>query len=115
MHEFSVAIGMLEAIGETLGGPRPLAGATVVVGPLSGVNPEALRFAFPEAAEQEGYGRPELTVREVPARLCCRTCGAFYETADLMAVCPLCNGLAREVQAGEECYVESVDVVETAT
>lgn len=113
MHEFSVAIGMLDTIGETLGGASPLASATVVLGPLSGVNADALRFAFPEAAAQEGFGEPELIVRDVPARLRCRECGAEYETRDFLAVCPACSALAREVLSGEECYVESVEVLET--
>ncbi len=112
MHELSVAESMLDLVADRLGGPRPLVAATARVGVLSGVDPQALEFAFPEAAEALGFGRPALEIRTVPARAVCRACAAAYAMHDAFAVCPQCGALERTLEGGDDLCLESVEVEE---
>ncbi|MBN1256140.1 MAG: hydrogenase maturation nickel metallochaperone HypA [Planctomycetes bacterium] len=112
MHEFSIASDMLKIVEDQLGGKQALISATVTIGPLSGVNPESLRFCFTELAEMEGFGRPELAVNEVPARIQCRACGQEYETRDLFELCPRCGELDRIILSGEEFTLDKVEIEE---
>lgn len=112
MHELSIAESMLSAIEDQLGGVKRLVGAQVTLGPLAGICPSALSFGFAEVADARGFGRPELTINEVPARLVCLACHEEYTAADLMELCPHCGHLERTVLSGDEFTLDSVELEE---
>ena len=58
------------------------------IGTLSGVVPDALRFAFDTLTTgtlAEGAG---LAIDDVPARFWCGTCAKEFEAGDLLSECP---------------------------
>jgi hydrogenase nickel incorporation protein HypA/HybF len=110
VHELSVAESIIDIIEQAVDEPQPIERATVVMGPFAGINAESLKFFFPEAAEARGFGRPELVVQAVPARVHCTECDEDYETDDVARGCPRCGGLQREVLSGREFTLESVEV-----
>ena len=110
MHEFSIAESILNTVEERLGEKKELVTATLTVGLLSGVNPEALKFCFAELADQRGFGRPRLIVNEVPAKLHCSDCGEDYQTRDMALGCPRCSSWNRRILGGRECMIENVEV-----
>ncbi|MFH0911415.1 MAG: hydrogenase maturation nickel metallochaperone HypA [Planctomycetota bacterium] len=112
MHEWTLAADMLKLVEKALGGKRRLVSATLTLGPLSGVSAEALCFAFPEIARQEGFGEPRLLIRQAQARLRCRGCGAEYVVEDFHASCPACRSFDRTILGGREFILESVEVEE---
>ncbi len=112
MHELSIAEEMLRVIGDAIGGSRPLGRVSLVVGPLSGVSADSLRFCMAEMAREQGFGTPEIDVSEPPARVACRSCGAGYEPGDFYDSCPLCGSPDKTILSGRECTVESVDLLE---
>jgi hydrogenase nickel incorporation protein HypA/HybF len=79
----------------------------VTVGALRQVVPDALAFAFELLAPGV-----ELEIVEVPARGCCRMCGAASALDAFPLACAACGGLDVEIVAGEELRVESLDVEE---
>jgi hydrogenase nickel incorporation protein HypA/HybF len=115
LHELSIAEDMFRVIEKVLGRRRELAAVTLVLGPLSGVSGEALRFCFGEVASSRGFGRPELVIRKTKARIQCRGCGGEYEASDFYEGCPSCGSLDRNILSGRECMVESVEVEEEET
>jgi hydrogenase nickel incorporation protein HypA/HybF len=109
MHEFSIAEGMMGTIKQVIKPARPITKAFVTLGPFSGVSPDVLSFCFPEVASLHGYGKPELVVNRVPARMRC-VCGNEYGVTDVFSVCPACGSLDRDVLSGRECTLDSVEV-----
>lgn len=96
-------------IGRAIGGARPLDRVNVTIGPLSGISPESLRFCFTEVANSEGFGRPELVITEIAARLVCLACGNEYQAADFYDGCPSCGSIDRKILSGREFTVDSVE------
>jgi hydrogenase nickel incorporation protein HypA/HybF len=112
MHELSI---MQSALSQALEEARK-AGASQVfeirlrIGALSGVVPEALRFAFETLSAGTPAENAVLTIQEVPARFWCETCQREFETAELFGECPDCNHPSRELRAGREMELASLEI-----
>jgi len=112
MHELSVAAALIEEVERAV---RPQAGGrvlsvTVRVGTLSGVDPEALRLAFPVACEGTAVEGAELVIEDVAARAFCRSCRRDIQPAFPFFVCEECGGTDVEITTGRELTLQSVDV-----
>jgi len=112
LHELSIAEDMIRVIEKALGCRRELCTVTLILGPLSGVSAESLRFCFSEIAASRGFGSPELVVKKTMARVYCRNCKSEYEAEDFFDGCPSCGSFEREIRSGRECMVESVEIEE---
>lgn len=111
MHEFSVALALVEQIEQArrrAGAARVLA-VTVQVGAWSGVVAEALAFAFPEAARPT-LGEVALQIEAVPLGLRCRRCGAAEEPEHGLLVCGGCGSQDVEVTSGRELLLARLEV-----
>ncbi len=106
MHELSIAEAVL-AIAERHARGRQLTRVEVAVGHLRQVVPSALEFAFELLAPGV-----ELEIVDVPAAGSCRACGRESRLDGFPLICPACGSAEREVVAGEELRVESLDVEE---
>ena len=112
MHEASIMEALLETAREEMnraGGCRILR-IEVTVGVLSGVNAEALRFAFRMLAPGTPAQGAELALRE--ARASCRfgSCGKTSLVDDPFAPCPACGSVEVEIRGGDELLLSSLDV-----
>ena len=112
MHELSIAEGILDRIAAVDGMPKRLETVRLRLGPLSGVSADALRFCFTEAARARGFGAPALEIEETRLEWRCERCGAVHQSEDPMQPCPACGERRRELVAGNELIVESVDVAD---
>jgi len=110
VHEFSLAEEMLVMISDVIGSGRRLERVNLVIGPLSGVSADSLRFCFTELAAMRGLGSPDLVVEEPPASLRCRSCGLSYEVHEFVEGCPACGSMERDILSGMECMLESIEV-----
>ena len=112
MHEF----GIMEAALETAAQKTRAAGATQIhrlklrVGKLSGVVPEALRFAFDALKDKSLAAQAELQIEEVPAACWCASCAAEFETADLKYECPRCHQPSGDLRRGKEMELASLEI-----
>ncbi len=92
------------------------AGATRVysirlrVGALSGAVPDALQFAFEALATGTPAEGGKLLVEDVPARFWCESCAREFQSDDMFAECPECHKVSRELRAGRELEVASLEV-----
>lgn len=57
------------------------------------------------------FGDVQIDIRRAPARLQCMTCFGEYHQANPM-ICPFCGGLGAKVLSGEECFVETVEMLD---
>jgi len=113
MHELSIAHDMVGMVTENIARfpAARVASLTVTLGVYSGVDPEALRFAFPVAAEGTLLEGAELVIETLPVTFRCRNCGAGPFEAGAM-MCPRCRSLNIEVTTGREIDISSVEIIE---
>lgn len=111
MHELSVTESILE-IALRYGREAGAAGVTdlyLVIGDLSSIVDESVQFYWDIIAEDTPAAGSTLHFRRIPGRLGCRTCGHTYSPNETLP-CPACGGIEIDVLAGDEFYLESIEV-----
>ena len=83
---------------------------TMRVGALSGVVPDALRFAFDVLTQGTMAEGARLTIESVPIVARCATCDREFEAADLFGGCPRCGKTATKLRQGRELELASLEV-----
>lgn len=109
MHELSVCQALLAQL-EQIARDRnaDVVGVTVVIGPLSGVEPALLRQAFPLASAGTCAARAELTIHSPPVRVKCRQCRLEGAAAPNRMLCIHCGAWQVDVVGGDELLLGSV-------
>lgn len=105
MHEFSLADDLLRLARDEArkAGVARLDRIIVRVGGVSGVNIEALEFAFGFLREQDEITiTAELVVERVPGRGRCSKCGLEVELESYFLYCPECKTPTVEITQGRE-------------
>ncbi len=116
MHELSIAQALIDQVGaaaKAQGATRVLS-IRVVVGALSGVDPEALRMVFPLASEETLLAGSALEVESVAASVRCKACGDVSVPDAPFVYCAACGSHEVEIEAGRELYIRSAEI-ETET
>ncbi len=80
------------------------------MGPLAGVAPDALRFAFASLRQGTMAADAELGISEAPATFVCLDCKARSESLAMTFLCPICGGTARLDDGGRELELEFLEV-----
>jgi hydrogenase nickel incorporation protein HypA/HybF len=116
MHELAVCqslVEQLESVSAANGG-----GAVELIrlriGPLSGVEAELLRRAFPLAAAGTIADGAELVIDAAPVVVQCNECGERTEAAPNRMLCGACNGYRVRTVSGNEMLLESVELATRA-
>ena len=112
MHEFSLMQSTLELAAQQMhaAGATHLHRLKVRVGKLSGVVPEALRFAFESLTSKSFADDAKLEIEEVPAVCWCPTCAAEFETTNLNYECPRCHQPSGDLRRGRELELASLEI-----
>ena len=80
------------------------------IGALSGVDPDALRFAFETVTQNTPAADSELEVNVVSARIRCEACASDFSPEDrFIFSCPQCGGLSWDVREGREIELARVE------
>ena len=80
----------------------------VRIGRFSGVQPEALRFAWEVLRVGTSSSSAVIEIEEVPIRVRCRTCESEYAADPDDLSCPLCQGVDVMLLSGREMSLQSV-------
>ena len=81
------------------------------IGALSGVQPEALRFAFDVVAKGTPADGATLEIDMVPARARCPDCDLEFEPdSGFIFTCPKCSRICGELSAGRELELARIEV-----
>ena len=113
MHEVSImaeAVRMAVASAQAAGARR-ITGLRLRIGTLSGVVPEALRFAWDVARRDTIAGDAWLEIEPVPAAGWCGRCAAEFACGDFLNECPRCHEPSGELRRGRELEIASVEIV----
>jgi hydrogenase nickel incorporation protein HypA/HybF len=80
------------------------------VGRLSGVDPDAIAFAF-EVVMAGGISEgATLELEVVPTQCRCGGCGQRFEPVDVIFACPICGELSADVLRGRELELTGLEV-----
>ena len=112
MHEFSIALSLLEIVEQEA---RPYGEAKVIsvrvrIGRLSGVIPDALSLAFEVASTGGRAQGASLLIEEVPVRIACNQCKKVTVMDDPFLICPHCKGSDVELIAGRELEIKDMEI-----
>jgi len=112
MHEVSImeeAVRMAVESAKTSGATRVLS-LRLRIGSLSGVVPEALRFAFDVVCHDTPAEGATLEMESVPAAAWCPDCQAEFLCEDFFSECPRCHQPSGDLRRGRELEIASVEV-----
>lgn len=114
MHELSIALSILDEIEKQMT-LRHCANIEVVhlrIGVLSGVDPQALCFAYELAREGTPFAHSTLAIESVPLLLFCPQCNRTH-TSDFQHIfCPRCLTPGQEIIEGRELEIRALELTE---
>ena len=112
MHELSVTESLLKIAVEHA--EKANAGRVtdlhIVIGDLASMVDDSIQFYWDIIAKGTIAEQATLHFRRVPAELQCNTCSKKYQPTDKELICPDCHGIGAKIIAGEEFFLESIDV-----
>ena len=109
MHELAIAESVVR-IAERHADGRRVTKVYLKAGHLRQVVHSALAFSFELAAQETSVEGAELVLEEVPATGMCRACGSESRLESFPLQCKACGSFDLEIVAGEELYVESLEM-----
>lgn len=112
MHELAVCQALLAEVASVARGRQAIAVTDIHVGigPLSGVEAELLRDAFPIAAAGTVAAAAVLHLRKTRVRVRCSKCGAETEAKASRLVCGGCQEWRTTLVGGDELLLERVEM-----
>lgn len=112
MHELFATQAILEkALAEAAGEHATrITDLHLVVGALSSYADDSVRFYWDEISKGSIAEGARLHFRRVPAELQCMACFTPYRPEADEIRCPSCGSSGAKILAGEEFYLESLDV-----
>ena len=112
MHELSVTESILEIAvrhARTAQATR-ITDLYLVIGQLSSIVDDSVQFYWELLSRNSLAEGSQLHFRRIPTELLCQSCGHRYPPARDDFACPACGGMSIKVVAGEEFYLESIEV-----
>ena len=112
MHELSVCQALVRQLEDILQAEQAVRITQVVVhiGPLSGVEPQLLRQAYPLASTGTAAADAELVLKTLPIRVTCEQCGAETEATVNRLICGVCGDYHTRLLSGDELLLAQVEL-----
>lgn len=111
MHEFSLAVSLINAIerkAKEMGAKRAIR-VKLRIGLAAAVVPEFLREAFEIAKLGTIAEETILEIEFEPIQLSCWNCGNEFEANSLLGECPMCGNIGGKLICGDQLIVERVE------
>jgi hydrogenase nickel incorporation protein HypA/HybF len=112
MHELAVTENILEiALRHAReAGAERVTGVYLVIGRLSSIVDDSVQFYWDIVSKGTLAEGARLHFRRIAIEVRCRSCGRRYAPEGEDMACPACGGARLEMLAGEEFYLEAIDV-----
>lgn len=115
MHELAVCQSLMEQI-EGIAQERDAKSVVSIVvgmGPLSGVEAQLLKNAYPIASAGTIAEKAELIIENLPVRVKCNQCGAESDALPNKLICKECGDWKTTLISGDELLLMSVELEKT--
>jgi len=112
MHELAVCQALMQQV-EAVASEHQAAHVTAItlgIGPLSGVEHELLRHAYPVAAAGTVAEGAQLHIQTTPVRIHCKTCDRESEARVNKLVCEHCGDWRTELVSGDELLLITIEM-----
>lgn len=112
MHELSVCLSLLQQV-ESIARQHNAATVDQVylkVGPLSGVEPELLRKAYPLAVAGTVAEKAELFIEYGEITVACTECGAESPAKPNRLLCAACGDFRTRLKSGDEMILQRIEL-----
>ena len=112
MHELSICNALLDQVEQIARDHDAAIVASIIVkiGPLSGVEPQLLRNAYPLAAAGTLAEHAELLIEEADVVVRCSECGAESAALPNRLLCGHCGDFRTHVISGDEMILQRVEL-----
>lgn len=112
MHELSVCLSMMQQIERIASARRAtkVSRITVSIGPLSGVEPDLLRHAYPLAAAGTVAENAELILETAELVVRCSQCGSETTVKPNRLLCGSCGDFRTQLVSGDELTLMRVEL-----
>jgi len=104
MHEIGIANSILDTVQREVDrspGSIPCK-VGVRIGELSGVNPDALRFAFEVLTQESDFPQIQIEIQVCPRRHLCAECDLAFSVIEFDSRCPGCGHETARCISGDE-------------
>ena len=119
MHELSVCLSLIEEVKRVArqNGAGTVTRIIVKVGPLSGVEPDLLRNAYPLAAAGTVAEKAELEIELSDIVVSCSQCGGESPATANKLLCAHCGDFRTNLVSGNEMVLQSLELddIDTST
>lgn len=85
-------------------------GINLVIGEMSSVVDDCVQFYFDFLSQDSIASGATLSFERIPAKLRCRQCGHSFTPDEPPWSCPTCHQWDVEILAGQELYIDSIEV-----
>jgi hydrogenase nickel incorporation protein HypA/HybF len=113
MHELSIVEALIDQVKQELdraGQQGRVTRLELSIGRLSGVHPDAIRFAFTLLAAGTVLKDAELVIDEPKAVCQCHVCDARTEIDDLVLQCPQCAAADITIESGRDMTLQTIEI-----
>lgn len=112
MHELSVTESLLKIAVQHAeqANARRVTDLYIVIGDLASMMDDSIQFYWDIIAKDTIAQQATLHFHRVPAQLRCNNCLKEYSPTDRELICPKCGHVGANIIAGEEFFLESIDV-----
>jgi hydrogenase nickel incorporation protein HypA/HybF len=110
MHELSIVMSVVEAAMEVARENRAesISAIELEIGALSGVELDALAFAWPEGVKYSILAQANKTFTLIPGLASCSECNLSFPVDTLYDPCPMCGSYFVQVTRGRELKIKSI-------
>jgi hydrogenase nickel incorporation protein HypA/HybF len=112
MHELSVTENILEIVQRHAqqAEAKRVMRIRLVIGELSSIVDDSVQFYFDFLSQNTLAAGAKLEFERVPTKVTCGACGHTWQPPTADWTCPQCEQLQARVIAGQEFYVDSIEV-----
>jgi len=112
MHELAITQNIFDLTLEQArqAGARRVGKINLVIGEMTGVVSDCVRFYFGFISRGTMAEGATLSFVMVPPKAKCRDCNKLFKLKEFDWTCPHCGGSRLQIVAGEELFVESIEV-----
>lgn len=112
MHELSITQSMLDLVLDEAkkAGAKRVEKINLVIGEMSGIVGESVEFYFGFLSQDTIARGATLSFKNTPTQARCRECGELFTFKEMDWSCPRCQNSNIEIVAGNELYIESIEV-----
>ncbi len=112
MHELSIVNNILEIAEENArkNNAKIIREIELDIGELSGVEFDALEFAFENCQKTGMLKDVKFIVNRIPGKAVCNSCTQEFEACDYYTPCPKCSSFDVNINQGKEIKIKSIRI-----